>query len=403
MPQFRYRAMTKAGEIVVGEIEAASRDEVARRAQYVGQLLIEAELATARGLLGLRLAAGARRPQRRDVTIFLRQLALLSRAGLTLEAALQTLAEDSNKAAAWLANALRETIASGDSFADALGRHPTIIEPAYIAMVKAGEASGKLEPVLRAVVEDRARQEALGERLGAAVRYPIFLIASATLILFGFLLFVVPQFESVFSELGNRLNSGAAFVLAASTWLRGNWDAFVVACLTLTIGLWLLLRRREVRARLIATIAAIPGLSGLMRDWRATRVIGALGLMLENGVALPTTLKILRDIVGEPSHVAAIDRIHERVRSGGRFAEALAETVLLPPLAVRMLRVGEEAGDLPGVARHAANFYEHRLGLGLDRVIGIIGPAAIIAVSLIVGSLIISIMTALLSITELAT
>jgi general secretion pathway protein F len=402
MPQFRYRAMSQAGEIVVGEIEAASRAEVAQRAQYVGQLLIDAELATARGFLGPR-GARARRPHKRDVTIFLRQLALLCRAGLPLEAGLQTLAEDSNKASAWLANALRATISSGDSFADALERHPTIIEPAYVAMVKAGEASGKLEPVLRAVVEDRTRQELLGERLSSAVRYPIFLVAAATFILFGFLLFVVPQFESVFDELGNRLNGGAAFVLGASTWLRANLDAVLIFCLVLTVALWLMLRRRETRARLIAAIATIPGVSGLMRDWRATRIIGALGLMLENGVALPTTLKILRDVVSERRLVAAIDRIHARVRSGGRFAEALAETALLPPLAVRMLRVGEEAGDLPGVARHAAAFYEHRLSIGLDRVIGVIGPAAIIAVSLIVGSLIVSIMTALLSITELAT
>jgi general secretion pathway protein F len=403
MPQFRYRALTRAGEIVIGEIDAPSREEVARRAQYIGQLLIEAELATARGLLGRRGGARARPPHRRDVTIFLRQLALLCRAGLALEAGLQTLAEDSNRSQAWLANTLRETIASGDSFADALERHPTIIEPAYIAMVKAGEASGKLEPVLRAVAEDRARQELLGERLSSAVRYPIFLVASATLILFGFLLFVVPQFESVFLELGSRLNTGAALVLAASKWLRGNLDAVLISCIALTAGSWLLFRRREARARLVAAVATIPGVSGLMRDWRATQVIGALGLMLENGVALPSTLKILRDIVSEPRLVAAIDRIHERVRGGGRFAEALAQTTLLPPLAVRMLRVGEEAGDLPGVARHAANFYEHRLSLGVDRVIGVIGPAAIIAVSLIVGSLIVSIMTALLSITELAT
>jgi general secretion pathway protein F len=192
-------------------------------------------------------------------------------------------------------------------------------------------------------------------------------------------------------------------VLGASTWLRANLDAVLIAGLLLIISLWLLLRRREARGRLIAAVAKLPGLSGLMRDWRATRIISALGMMLENGVALPTTLKILRDIVAEPRLVAAIDRVHERVRSGGRFAEALAETALLPPLAVRMLRVGEEAGDLPGVARHAAAFYDHRLSLGLDRVIGVIGPAAIIAVSLIVGSLIVSIMTALLSITELAT
>jgi len=257
--------------------------------------------------------------------------------------------------------------------------------------------------VLRAVVADRTRQELLGERVSSALRYPSFLVASAMMILFFFLLFVVPQFEPVFRDLGNKLNGGAAFVLAASSWLRANLQAFLAGCLTVALALWILLRRRDVRGRINAAIASIPGVSGPMRDRRAARIIGTLGLMLENGVSLPTTLKILRDVVSEPQLVATIDRIHEQVRGGRRFADALAETDLLPPMAVRMLRVGDEAGDLPSVARHAANFYEHRLSIGLDRLMGIIGPAAIIAVSLIVGALILSIMSALLSITELAT
>ncbi|HLW90830.1 MAG TPA: type II secretion system F family protein [Roseiarcus sp.] len=404
MPQFRYRAVTTGGDFVAGEVEAASREEVARRAEYLGHLLIEAELLSTSGRLARKAGgAGRRKLKKSDVTMFLRQLALLIRAGLTLEAALQTLAEDSNRALTWLANALRSAITSGDGFAEALERHPNIIEPAYIAMVKAGEASGKLEPVLRAVVEDRTHQELLSERVSSALRYPSFLIFCATLILFFFLLFVVPQFESVFSELGSRLNSGAALVLAASIWLRSNLQAFLGGCLALTLGLWILLRRRDVRAGIVQAISAIPGIAGTMRDRRTTRIISALGLMLENGVSLPTTLRILRDIVSEPRLVAVVDRVHDQVRSGRRFADALAETDLLPPLALRMLRVGDEAGDLPSVARHAASFYEHRLRTGLDRLMGIIGPAAIVAVSAIVGSIILSIMSALLSITELAT
>jgi general secretion pathway protein F len=404
MPQYRYRAMTVGGEIVAGEIEAPSRDEVARRAEYLGHLLIEAAPATEAGLLGGRAGASERRAlKRRDVTIFFRQLALLIQAGLTLEASLQTLAEDSNKGLVWFANSLRAPISTGDSFADALERHPTVVEPAHIAMVRAGEASGKLEAVLNAIVSDRTRQEMLGERLSSALRYPLFLIVSAMLILSFFLLFVVPQFEPVFKDLGGKLNGGAAFVLAASSWLRANLQLFLSGCLGIVLGLWIVLRRPGPRGRIITAVASIPGVSGPMRDRRAARITGALGLMLENGVSLPMTLRILRDVVSEPRYVADIDRIHDQIRGGRRFADALAETGLLPPLAVRMLRVGDEAGDLPSVARHAANFYEARFNAGLDQLMGVIGPAAIIMVSIIVGGLILSIMSALLSITELAT
>ena len=400
MPQFRYRALTQAGEVVVGEVDAPTREEVVRRIEYLGHLPIEAEVATQRSFAAAR--RGGKPPRTRDVTVFLRQLALLLGAGLTLEGALQTLADDASKAIAQFANSLRSSISAGDSFAEALERHPTIIEPAYIAMVRAGEASGKLDAILRAIVEDQTRKELLRERFNAAIRYPLFLVGSAVLVLLFFLMYVVPQFEPVFKDLGGRLNAGAAFVLAASDWLRSNLDLFLGMCLATVLGIWFLAMSRERRARIGAFISAIPGLAGPMGDRRTARIIGTLGLLVGNGVALPSALKILRDIMTEPRFVAALDRVHDQVRNGRRFADALADSDLLPPLAVRMLRVGDETGDLPSIAAHASQFYEHKLTVGLDRLMGAIGPVTIILVSVVIGALVVSIMSALLSITELA-
>jgi general secretion pathway protein F len=168
------------------------------------------------------------------------------------------------------------------------------------------------------------------------------------------------------------------------------------------LSAWLVLSRREWRARIVAAIAKLPGISEPMGDRRTARIVGTLGLLLENGVALPTALKILRDVVTEPDYVAAVDRVHDQVRNGRRFADALAETNLIPPLAVKMLRVGDDVGDLASIVRQASQFYEHKLGIGLDRLMGAIGPATIIVVSAVIGTLIVSIMSALLSITELA-
>jgi general secretion pathway protein F len=402
MSSFRYRAVTPAGDFVTGEVEAPSRQEVVRRIEYLGHLTIEVETAST-GMLGRSNALRGRTPQRRDVTIFLRQLAVLVGAGLTLEAALQALGDDASKAIAWFSGALRSSISAGESFADALRPHPTLVEPAHVAMVRAGEASGKLDAVLRAIVEDRTRRELLAERIGAAVRYPLFLVGSATVILLFFLIYVVPQFEPVFKDLGGRLNAGAAIVVAASSWLRGNLDVFLGTCIVTVLGSWLALSRRTTRSAIVTALGSVPGIAGLMSDRRAARVIGTLGLLVGNGVPLPTALKIVRDIVTEPHHAAAAERVHEQVRSGRRFADALAETDLLPPLAVRMLRIGDEMGDLASIARHATQFYEHKFGIGLDRVMGAVGPVTIILVSTIIGALIVSIMTALLSITELAT
>jgi general secretion pathway protein F len=269
-------------------------------------------------------------------------------------------------------------------------------------MVRVGEASGKLEAVLRAIVEDRARRELMAERINSAIRYPLFLIGTAAVILLFFLIYVVPQFEPVFKELGGRLNSAAAFIVAASIWLRANVDLFLGGCLAVVLGGWLALSRREWRVRIVAAIARLPGISEPMSDRRTARLVGTLAILLENGVALPTALKILRDVVTEPDYIAAVDRVHEQVRNGRRFADALAGTDLLPPLAVRMLRVGDDVGDLASIVRQASLFYEHKLGVGLDRLMGAIGPATIIVVSVVIGTLIVSIMSGLLSITELA-
>jgi general secretion pathway protein F len=401
MPHYRYRAVTPAGEIVVGEVEAPSRAEVVRRIEYLGHLPIEAEVAT-EGVLRTPARRAGKPPKPRDVTIFLRQLALLIRAGLTLEGALQTLADDTNKALARFATGLRSAIASGDGFAEALERHATLLDPAYIAMVRAGEGSGKLDVVLRAIVEDRTRQERLAERISSTLHYPLLLVVAAIVILVFFLAYVVPKFAPVFKDLGGRLNAGAAFVLAASNWLQGNLTLLMVVALVAILASWLALSRREWRAAIVATLGKLPGVAGPMRDRRAARLIGTLGLLIENGVALPAALRILRGVVIEPQYVAAIDRVHDQVRNGRRFADALADTDLLPPLAVRMLRVGDETGDLASIATHASEFYEYRLAQGLDRLMGAVGPVTIIVVSIVIGALVVSIMSALLSITELA-
>ena len=401
MPQFRYRAVTHAGEILTGEVEAPSRAEVVRRIEYLGHLTIEAELAGTGALVSRRWLTD-KQPRARDVSMLLRQLALLLGAGLTLDAALQTLSEDANAAVAGFAADLRASISTGNTFAQALERHAAIFEAGYVAMVRAGEASGRLDAVLRAIVEDRTRRETMAERINSAVRYPIFLVAAAVIILLFFLIFVVPQFEPVFKDLGGRLNPGAALVVACSTWLNLNLDLFFGICLAAVLGAWLVLSRRAWRVRIIAAAAALPGIAGLMEDRRASRILSTLGLLLENGVPLPTTLKILRDVVTDPHYVDAVDRVHEQVRNGRRLADALAETDLLPALAVRMLRIGDETGDAAGIVRHASEFYEHKLSIGLDRLMGAIGPVTIIVVSLIIGTLIISIMSALLTITELA-
>jgi general secretion pathway protein F len=316
-------------------------------------------------------------------------------AGLPLQAALRRRRRHQQALSAF-AGAIRAAISAGDSFAgrwSGTGRH----QPIGVAMVRAGEASGRLEPVLRAIVEDRTRGAARGpDQFGGALS--ALLVGTAVAILAFFLIYGCRS-SSRCSGPGRQAHAGARSLLAASR-MRGNLDLVLGAAFRRSAPS--VANKREWRAKVFAAVSSLPGIAGTVRDRRTARIIGTLGLLTENGVALPATLKILRDVVTGPRYVAAIDRLFEQVRNGRRFGDALAETDLLPPLAVRMLKVGDETGDLPSIARHAAQFYEHRLGLGLDRLMGAVGPATIIVVSFVIGALIISIMSALLSITEAA-
>src|SRR5262249_7861250 len=236
----------------------------------VGHVAIDAEVA-ATGILTRSHRRAGKAPGSRDVSIFLRQLALLIGAGLTLEAALQTLSGDASKALAGFANGLRASISAGGSFAEALEHHSSIIDPAYVAMVRVGEASGNLEAVLRAIVEDRTRRELMTERINSAIRYPLFLIGTGTIILLFFLIYVVPQFEPVFKDLGGRLNSGAALIVAASIWLRGNGDLALGAGIVAVLGAWLVLKQPRVRGAFLAALATLPGVSGFLSGRRPAR------------------------------------------------------------------------------------------------------------------------------------
>jgi general secretion pathway protein F len=348
MPPFRYRAVKQIGALVVGDVQASPRQEVLRCIEYLGYWPIDAR------------SAGKLLPQ----------VALLIGAGLTLETALQTLEDDSNRALSRFARALRSEIAAGDSLGEARERHAAILEPMSVAMVRGGEASGKLDAVLQAIVDDRTRQEILAERISSAIRYPAFLAISATLILLFFLVYVVAPFEPVFRDLGARLNAQAALVLAVSNWLRHHEDVSLGAGLIASLATWLIFTRRGVRARLLAVLGTEPGFAGSMRDRRTARIIGTLGLLVENGVTLPNAVKIARGVIVEPCDVGVIDRVHDQVRSGRRFVDFLADADLVPAIAVRMLRIGDETGDWPSIARQAPRFYGHRLGIGLDRLTG---------------------------------
>src|SRR5262249_47900502 len=155
------------------------------------------------------------------------------------------------------------------------------------------------------------------------------------------------------------------------------------------------LRRPDARAAIVSRLASIPGISGIFQFYRTSLFCRNLGVLLDSGVSLTATLRILVDIMAVTGHVEALTLGAHPVRHGGKLSEALSGSSSMPPMAVRMLRLGEETGQLPALAGRIAEFYEAKLQRSLDRIVGIAGPLAIISISAVVGGLIVSVMTAL--------
>jgi general secretion pathway protein F len=233
------------------------------------------------------------------------------------------------------------------------------------------------------------------------MQYPAFVLIAAIGVMLFFILFVLPQFSSVLQDFGAKSDSALSVFIRVSDFTRANGTALLLASATLIASIWFLLRQAGTRTAIVGAVARMPGVAGIFRFYRTSLFCRNLGVLLGSGVSLTATLRILVDIMAVTGNVETWTAAADRVRHGGKLSEALSASSGLPPMAVRMLRLGEETGQLPVLAGRVAEFYEAKLQRSLDRIVAIIGPLAIVTISAVVGGLIVSVMTALLSVTQL--
>jgi general secretion pathway protein F len=402
VPNFRYRALSQAGEVVSGSITAPTKDEVARRIEYLGLYPIDTvteEKTAVSARLGFTFG---QRPQVEDITTFTLDLALLLKSGAKLDDALELLSADMDLARMRpIVAKIRAAVLSGESFADAISRHPVQFSPMYVALARVGEASNTLEHILEVLAVERARAAALQRKIADALRYPAFVLFSAVCVLVFFLIFVLPQFATVLRDFGVKLDPIVATLLAFSDFLQTHALAIAVVVALLVVGGWLLLRQPRARAAIMIAIARLPLARTVLVYHRTALFCRNLGILLGAAVQLTTTLRILADMMATTGEKGIWLRAVERVRQGRKLSDALAETGELAPMAVRMLKLGEETDQLPALAGRVADFYATKLERGLNRAVGIAGPAAIVTISLVVGGLIVSVMTSLLSVSQI--
>jgi general secretion pathway protein F len=402
MPRFRYKAINAGGELLEGEIQAASHDAVIERLKELGHTPIHVDEfeATQRGF---RRLWPRRRGVQKDVGRFTRDLVTLLRAGVPLERSLEMLVElAEEREMAELLNGLLDDVRGGAAMSEAMEAQQGIFNPFYVNMIRAAEAGGALEAVLARLAEFIEQYSALKSKVKTALIYPGILVTITVLSLAVLMTFVVPQFAALFDEMGQELPLLTRIVIGAGEALQASWWVITALLIAIVFYLRYLLARPAFRKQWDKWILGLPLVGDLIVKIEVSIFARTLGTLLASGVPLLTALAIVKDTLSNHELREALVLVTEDARRGQGLAGPIMQTGRFPKLAAHLIRVGEESGNLDATLFRLAEIYDDEVKTAIQRMLTLLEPVLIIGLGLIIGAIIMSILVAILSVNELA-
>lgn len=408
MARFHFRAVSGKGEVVEGDLDAASEAEAVAQLRGQGHMPLRVEPG-AGGASGSALVQwlhqpvfGQHRIGRRDVALMTRELATLLDAGLTLDQSLRLMIDLVEGAALpKLLAELLEQVQSGSPLADALAKRADVFPPAYISMVRAGEAGGSLDEVLTRLAGFLDQAEALSEQVKSALVYPILVLVIAGLSIVVLLTVVLPQFTPLFEGADAELPLLTRALIGAGDFMQRYWWALalgLVAILWLVRRAW---RRPASRARIDAWLLRLPLLGPLLAKVDTARLARTLGALLANGVPLLNALAIARDTLGNASLREAIALAAAGAKEGRGLAGPLGQSQAFPTIAVHLISVGERSGRLEPMLLKIAEMFDRDVRATIERLMALLVPLMTVTLGLIIALIIGAILMAILSAYEL--
>lgn len=402
MPSFSYSALRNDGTQVTGTIEAADREAALRRLAGQGQHPIEVAEAGAEVSARSIFALGGGAASFADISVFTRELAWLLRAGMSLSNALDMLARESfSRRFSRLVEGLRADIRKGKSFHEALAASGAF-DGYYVSMVEVGEASGTLPAVLERITAAREREQKTRSRLASALIYPSLLIVLAIGAVTFILVQVVPSIKDMITGSGAPIPQSAQFVIGLSDWLIANGRTVVVAVPAVLLLIVLLFGAGGVRRSLTRLASHLPLIGGILRKSAVVQFCRLLGTLLSAGVNLPESLRLMRPSLASTDMRRAVEGMEQALREGGDFLAPLEASRAFPKLVSRMLRVGNETGNLTPSVVQVTQTLEDELDRTVERSLTLLEPLIILSLSAVVASIIMSLMSAIISINDLA-
>lgn len=395
MHSFQYRALDAEGITQKGNLAAADQQAAVSQLQARGWLVLSIEAGSQR------LARASRAMNDAALVSFTQQLGTLLGAGQPLERSLDILIRQTHQPRVRaLIERIREQVKAGKPFSQALQEEGGQFSTLYVSMIRAGEAGGALEDTLGQLSDYLERSQTLRGEVINALIYPAFLIVGVLGSLALLLAYVVPQFVPIFRDLGVPIPLITQVILAMgeflSAWglvLLGGIVALVWACA-------IALRNPAHRERHDRRLLGLKIIGPLLQRIEAARLARTLGTLLDNGVALLQALQVVRQVCSNRALVAQIEQATEWVKGGGTLASAFGQQPLLPELAIQMIEVGEQSGELDRMLLKVAQVFDVEAKRGIDRMLAALVPTLTVVMAVMVAVIMLAIMLPLMSLTS---
>jgi type IV pilus assembly protein PilC len=328
----------------------------------------------------------------KDIAVFSRQMATMLKSGVPLVTAFQIIAGGlKNPKMRTMIDKIRSEVESGSSLHESLGKYPVQFDELYTNLVKAGESAGVLDTILDDIATHKERIESIKGKIKKALYYPAAVIAVAIIVSSILLIYVIPQFESIFQSFGADLPAFTKMVVNASRYLRSNGLYLLIGLVAVIVGLIMAKKRSTKFAHWIdRTSLKIPIVGQILEQAAIARFCRTLAITFRAGVPLVDALQIVSGATGNRVFDMAASRIREDVAVGHQLQMAMQQVGIFPTMVIQMASIGEESGSLDEMLLKVAEAYEEDVANAVDALSSLLEPLIIVVIGVMVGTMVIA-------------
>ncbi len=386
---FKYNVRDKTGKVISGKLEGENREAVATKLRQMGYIVLDLDEDRFAKLNKIQFGTSVKT---KDVTIFSRQFATMINAGLSLTKCLSILGSQSeSKELRDIIGQLGKDVEAGQSLSEAMLKHPKVFPPIFYNMVRAGETGGVLDEVLLRVADLFEADAALKGRIKSAMTYPVAMLALVMIILVAMMIFVVPTFEKMFSDMGGTLPLPTQILVSISNGAT-SWPGAVVVAVVIAITVMFRWWKSTESGRFIwhGILLRMPIVGPLQRKTAIARFTRTFSTLVAAGVPILSAMDIVADTAGNEVVARALKNARGAIKEGETIAKPLSESPVFPSMVVQMVAVGEETGALDQMLSKIADFYDEEVTQAVDALTSVIEPVMMATLGVIVGGMVIA-------------